>query len=492
MSSSLVLLTCIAAVASVALFLLLSQTRRRTSELLAFALGIPAYALLISFDRWAPAWNLLVRFPRNGSELTANPASLITLLVADGAVPRGSVLVDLTRDGTLSAEPAKNAQISRFRLTYEQPGGSLTTTLRLFIKYQAERGTSLFARALAAAYSPVHTEVGFYTRIVPALKAFPGAPRIPTPRCLAARYSRAFGRVLTVLELLRDDEYEATPDWKVGGAGSNALTSELPRSPSPSLRCAQGASPDQIRAMLRAVVPLHASFWGSSRAGVPGSPSEFLGQQLGVSWLDGLVRLFLSPSTDPPWFKPIWDGVGRWLAPLPVCVSHGDFRPGNMLFHRTTGAVVLTDWEALAVTPFLWDFTYATVLGMAPAARRAAHGELLAEYLSSLRAALQAAGHTEEADNLPPLATCESAVTALCISIFYFGFVLAKMGGIGTPQGNTDADCTAWQERGSAVLERTATPLQIADTAAALGVDEDVVRQMRAYLELQQKQQPVH
>jgi hypothetical protein len=56
------------------------------------------------------------------------------------------------------------------------------------------------------------------------------------------------------------------------------------------------------------------------------------------------------------------------------------------------------------------------------------------------------------------------------------------MGGIGGPQGNTDADCKAWQERGAAVIERTSTPAQAADTAAALGVDASVVAEMREYL----------
>lgn len=232
--------------------------------------------------------------------------------------------------------------------------------------------------------------------------------------------------------------------------------------------------------MLRGIAPLHAAFWGP-RAGAAGGASAFLGPQRAVPWIDGLVRLYLSPA-DPAWFRPVWDGVCRWLAPLPACVSHGDFRPGNMLFHRATGAAVFTDWEALAVTPFLWDFTYATVLGMEPAVRRAEHAGLLALYLDELAGALRRAGEGAAADALPPLAVCESAVTALCIAIFYFGWMLSKMGGIGGPQGNTDADCEAWQERGAAILERTAGAGQAA-CAAALGVDEGAVAAMREYLQ---------
>lgn len=191
------------------------STRRKTCEILAFLFGVPAFSLFIAFDLWAPSWNPLVGFPRNGSELMADPVAVMRLLKADGAVPQGAELVGLVTDGVLSAEPAKNAQISRLRLTYSSlSGGGPPVVLRLFVKYQAERGTTLLARALAAVYSPMHTEVGFYTRIVPALAAAPGSPRVPAPRCLAARYSRAFGRVLTVLETL-GDEYEATPDWKV-------------------------------------------------------------------------------------------------------------------------------------------------------------------------------------------------------------------------------------------------------------------------------------
>lgn len=142
--------------------------------------------------------------------------------------------------------------------------------------------------------------------------------------------------------------------------------------------------------------------------------------------------------------------------------------------------VVLTDWEALAVTPFLWDYTYATTLGMSPAARRDAHPALLALYLDELAAALRAAGDAAAAEALPPLAVCESAVTALSLVIFYFGWVLGKMGGIGGPQGNSDADCTAWQERGAAILERTEGAAAPA-VAAALGVDVRVVEDMRRH-----------
>ena len=143
--------------------------------------------------------------------------------------------------------------------------------------------------------------------------------------------------------------------------------------------------------MLRGIAPLHATFWGA-RARAAGGAAAFLYPQMGQLWIDGLVRLFLSPATDPPWLAPVWDGICRWLAPLPACLSHGDFRPGNMLFRRrgatTSGSsdsdsegdaeVVITDWEALAVTPFLWDYTYSTTLGMSPADRRASHPALLA------------------------------------------------------------------------------------------------------------------
>lgn len=209
--------------------------RRRTGELLTFLFGVPAYAFLISVDLWAPRWNPLVGFPRNGAELLADAAALLRILIADGAAPPGATLLDLTPDGSLSAEPAKNAQISRLRLTFAPPGGGPPVSLRLFIKYQAERGTTLLARALGAAYAAYHPEVAFYTCILPALADASGEPLVPAPRCLAARYSRPFGRVLTVLETV-GDEYEATPDWKVGRHQAEReaqATAECPPPPPP-------------------------------------------------------------------------------------------------------------------------------------------------------------------------------------------------------------------------------------------------------------------
>lgn len=202
---------------------LLPSTSKKTRELITFFVGVPWFACLISFDRLAPALNPFVRFPRSGSVLLTSPVTLLTLLVDEGAVPRGSKLLGLVRDGGLVAEPAKNAQISRLKLAYSPPGGQ-PTELRVFVKCQAERGTTLLARSIAAAFSPVHTEVAYYTRIVPALAAATGAPHVPSPRCLATRYSRSFSRVMTILETIGDD-FESTPDWKVRGKRKGDLFS---------------------------------------------------------------------------------------------------------------------------------------------------------------------------------------------------------------------------------------------------------------------------
>ncbi len=56
-------------------------------------------------------------------------------------------------------------------------------------------------------------------------------------------------------------------------------------------------------------------------------------------------------------------------------MSHGDLRPGNLLFAPSKGRdpapqVIFADWEAMAITPVMWDFLYCTTIGQSVALRR--------------------------------------------------------------------------------------------------------------------------
>ncbi len=63
----------------------------------------------------------------------------------------------------------------------------------------------------------------------------------------------------------------------------------------------------------------------------------------------------------PPTGRPV---LGRYFNASPrVTVSHGDLRPGNMLFAPAVSGgpgapprTIFADWEAMSATPVLWDF----------------------------------------------------------------------------------------------------------------------------------------
>jgi hypothetical protein len=63
-----------------------------------------------------------------------------------------------------------------------------------------------------------------------------------------------------------------------------------------------------------------------------------------------------------------------------------------MLFDRRSATqasaqcapLLFADWEAVSFTPFMWDFTYCTTIGMSVAERRATQGVYLDYYLAAL------------------------------------------------------------------------------------------------------------
>jgi hypothetical protein len=75
-----------------------------------------------------------------------------------------------------------------------------------------------------------------------------------------------------------------------------------------------------------------------------------------------------------------------------IFVSLSRSRPGNMLFDRRSATLapgkceplLFADWEAVSFTPFMWDFTYCTTIGMSVAERRATQGAYLDLYLAAL------------------------------------------------------------------------------------------------------------
>eukprot|EP00658_Telonema_sp_P-2_P039336 TRINITY_DN28149_c0_g1_i1.p1 TRINITY_DN28149_c0_g1~~TRINITY_DN28149_c0_g1_i1.p1 ORF type:complete len:144 (-),score=41.72 TRINITY_DN28149_c0_g1_i1:56-487(-) len=101
-----------------------------------------------------------------------------------------------------------------------------------------------------------------------------------------------------------------------------------------------------------------------------------------------------------PTMKVVWKGLTDRLQKEPLVMSHGDYRPGNMLWKPDDevspagvgkGAdqeqypdMVATDLELCAVTPYMWDATYALFVGLPVDVRREHEGTLIKEYVCLL------------------------------------------------------------------------------------------------------------
>lgn len=115
---------------------------------------------------------------------------------------------------------------------------------------------------------------------------------------------------------------------------------------------------------------------------------SFADRGFGMDWI-AFVELWLNQT--PVWFRDLWFALKEHYKKDPrQTLAHGDCRPGtlsvllihvpllrpanakpvpsagNLLFpvEGEGGGVVFTDWEVMAITPFMWDLPYMMAMGM--------------------------------------------------------------------------------------------------------------------------------
>ena len=418
-------------------------------DLARILLVAPFTAVAIAAEqRLAPIWPL--PFPRSLDEIDKEPTQLLTLLtrpsrglIAPSAIPPGVVFAGLGRRGGPDQEPDKQRTTGLVEMRLHAADGG-QHACRVVVKLQSGRGMPLYMQALRAALEPFSREIEFYRQLAPIVP-------VPVARPLFADSVLFVNRVCLIVDYV---ESTTPADWR-------------------------GCSLVAMRALLATAARLNAFFLGR----VPTPESAWIPARRGLDYAR-FVEGFIA-RTEPS-YREVWHALQRYFAPRPVTLVHGDCRPGNMLFagvadvHATAGSeteaapwpepsaplpgVVMSDWEAVNIAPLLWDFTYATIIGLRIGDRDAWLDRLLDEFLTSLR---EAGVPSAELDP----ATCRLQVDLLGLVLAYISLVVFEHK-LWNGQGNTLEDIRAWGGR----VRHAALASDAIAVAAALELPADTIR----------------
>ena len=467
---------------------------------------MPLFCVLIWIDTHVVS--LPVPFPRDRDELMREPQRFMAFVKAVcGSIAnrrsaaargplsssRGGVLRGVRAHDVLEHEPDKNRDTILVDLDVEHrdagkdddDGSTATTntvvtTVRLFVKFSCGRNFPLLLQGFRGACEwGLQRELDFYKGIAP-------SGILPCPSSVALAGNFAINRLCLVLDYV---DGTVTPDFR-------------------------GASLEQAMAVLTTAASMHGAFWGmnvpntgadthigaravvavgkSARAlkGVSSSSSneeladaivtclDKLNARVGLEYFS-FVRPMLDKPSEPKEFLQLWDAVDRWIASNRVTTTlvHGDCRLGNMIFVGDESTVLFSDFEAINVAPFLWDFVYFTVLCQSPADRRQRHETLLSAYLSALDT------HAAHASKLRGDAAAvvkregdpEILFDILALVLFFYAYTVERSGAW-VDNGNTDEDHRHWKQRVDAVVQE----LDITKVSGVLGCDRSLLERVQA------------
>lgn len=457
--------------------------------------------------------NPLIPFPRRPREIRENPKWLFDRLVALSpevfrpavaaagiAGPTKIVFSDAATFAPLDTEPGKNEAVIRVVFKFcvlpaKTKGPSAVVgsraaehSLDVFVKTPSVREFSLSLKALASTFGIQPKEVIWYEQLMKAGDGSLPFP-LPVPGAVLAEYARLFDTYIVVTHTAGAANgtpavFKAIPDWRMH-----------------DLR--------KARHMLAAVAAFHAANWDLRRP----SPARcfdfdkyFPGEmRTSTAWVSGGMSLFFSKRATPA-LKEVWPAITRRLQTEPLVMSHGDYRPGNMLWNTASAEdgpldLVVCDMELANVTPYGWDASYMLYIGLPVDLRREHETALFGEYLTALTAALRQArratggaktAETSAESGTYPVAAGSAAAATLHqlfgLTLFFYGWTLAVLGEMPDSddkngpsiQGNTFEDGKAWHDRMVAMhgdlVGPSAAPGQRAALAAELGLPEGVMQ----------------
>ncbi len=449
--------------------------------------------------------NPLIPFPRRPIEVREHPTWLFerlvsqspgvfrSAIVASGIQgPTKIVFSDAVTYSPLDTEPDKNKAVIRivykfFVLPAKEKvaveNKAKEHALDVFLKTPSVREFSVSLKALAATFSILPREVVWYRKLMLAHEGQNEPFPLPVPGAIFTEYARLFDTYIVATHTAggangKASVYRAIPDWRMN-----------------DLR--------KARHMLAVIATFHAANWdlrqpakvGPSRSSFDFHkyfPAEMRNATAFVS--AGMSVFFEKRATAS--FKQLWPAIARRLQGEPLVMSHGDFRPGNMLWNTATPDVldiVVCDMELATVTSYGWDASYMMYIGLPVGLRREHEAALFTEYLTALHAALRTrtSGAKQQVGGTAwPAAPGSAAATTLHqlfgLALFFYGWTLAVLGEMPSAedkslQGNTNEDAKAWHDRMLAMLGDLVGPLAAAGRraglAAELGVPERVLEE---------------
>lgn len=266
-----------------------------------------------------------------------------------GAIVSG---VDVEPVGT-----GQMAQCFRLGLRYDRPGAG---PARLLAKLPSSDPTS---RATAAALRAYEVEVNVYRHLLGSL-----AVRAPS------LYWSALDPTTSEFALLLECVHPARPGDQLAGCG-----------------------PDEAASAVAELVGLHAPRWGDRRLAAWDWLHRNTDQTAGL--LPAMVRA-LHPGfveryghrldgeivTVTERLMEVLD-VHDADKPGPWTVTHGDFRPDNLLFGDPGERVAVVDWQTAVLGPGVADLSYFVASALPPALRREHEVDLVRLYQQQMASA---------------------------------------------------------------------------------------------------------
>jgi len=391
-------------------------------------------------------------------------------------------LISIQDHNVLEHEPDKNADTCLLNVTCRtspKDSDNLNNidnpdnerTIQLFVKFSCGRNFPMALQGIRCATEwGLQRELDFYTSIGRLQHI------LPCPTSVALNGSFSANRLCMVTDFVKG---VVTPDY----IGANAY---------------------QAKSVVATVANMHGTFWcmnleqsatsqqvmGNANAAVyqqtdqnvDNSQQQWISNEI-VSFLDKInarngleyfsfIRPLLDKKEEPTEFLQIWNCLEQWFltSNTTTTVVHGDCRLGNMMFVDDsknsqgdspnaiqTGKILFTDFEAVNVAPYLWDFVYFTVLCQTPKDRRDRHTSLMNNYLTSLRTttALTKMNRTRHGglpisnEMMPPKTVTKEInelYDILSLVLFFYSYTVERSG-MWAGNGNSMEDLKFWTER---------------------------------------------